>query len=154
MKKEFIESLKIAISLDTIDFAKSLFSSPSGFFIKVNNDKFAKIQGRNSIDPTTLGNLVVKPPVEYYLSSSEFHETKSFASGMGCGVNRVGKLSRIDINDKVGGTNFINAMNNKGMEVFEIRSPSNSDISKLLAANTIRLRKVQAENFATNKTKI
>lgn len=154
MKQEFLDSLRLAISLDAIDFAKGLFTSPSGFFIKVNDDKFAKIKGGHNLEFSDIQELVGKPPVEYYLNSSEFSKTKSLASGMGCGVNDVGKLFKVDVNDFGGESNFKNAMADKGMVAYEVRSPDGVDISKQLAANIVKLRRKEQEVNAKPSVKM
>jgi hypothetical protein len=154
MKQEFLDSLRLAISLDAIDFAKELFSSPSGFYIKVNDDKYAKVKGGHDLEFSDIQELVGKPPVEYYLNASEFRKTKSLASGMGCGVNNVGKLFRVDLNDFSGASNFKNAMADKGMIAYEVRSPAGIDISKQLAANIIKLRRNEQEVHAKPSVKM
>ncbi|ELP5898488.1 hypothetical protein QTV49_000362 [Vibrio vulnificus] len=147
MSQEFIKSLKIALSLDAIDFAKELFSSPSGFFIQIGEDKYAKIKGGNDLIYSDINALVKKPHVEYSLSADEFIRVKDVAAGMGCGVNKVGKLNLIGDDEK----NFENAVNDRGYQVFEVRTPNGVDVSKMLAACVIHGRKQESKKTINQK---
>ncbi|KDM90844.1 hypothetical protein [Photobacterium galatheae] len=148
MNQDFIQSLKIAISLDSIDFAKDLFSSPSGFFIQFGEDQFAKIQGGNDLFHTDIHALVQNPNIEYSLSSSEFLRVKDVAAGMGCGVNKTGKINLIGDDEQ----NFENAKNDHGHQVFEVKSPNGVDISKMLAACVVHGRKEEHSNTNVAKS--
>lgn len=145
MRQEFIKSLKVALNLDAIDFAKDLFSSPSGFFIQIGSDQFAKIKGGHDLAKSDINGLVKKPNVEYSLSEEEFVRVRDVAAGMGCGVNKVGKLNLIGDDDK----NFENTINDRGYQVFEVRTPNGVDVSKMLAACVVHSRK-QEESINSN----
>ena len=147
MSQEFIKSLKVALSLDAIDFAKELFSSPSGFFIQIGADQFAKIKGGHDLINSDINALVKKPDVEYSLNADEFIRVKDVAAGMGCGVNKVGKLNLIGDDEK----NFENAVHDRGYQVFEVRTPNGADVSKMLAACVVHSRKQEQSNTMNQK---
>ncbi|MCY9860955.1 hypothetical protein OTK49_00170 [Vibrio coralliirubri] len=137
MNKEFEKALNYALKMDSLDEMTKLFTSPSGFYIDNGKGGFAKIQSRLSVVVNDIADLVSKPQVEYQLTEEEFNRVRHVASGMGCAINKGGRLAVIkDHND---------AAEERGYQIHEVKTPNNRDISKVLHACVVHHRKQQQD---------
>lgn len=138
MNKEFEKALNYALKMDSLEEMTKLFTSPSGFFIENGKGAFAKVQSIPNATVQDIVALVSKPKVEYQLNEDEFNRVRHVAFGMGCGINKGGRLAIVkDLND---------AMEDRGYQFHEIKAPNNRDISKMLHACVVHHRKQQQEH--------
>lgn len=137
MNKEFEKALNHALKMDSLEEMMKLFTSPSGFYIENGKGDFAKIQSIPNATMQDIAALVSKPKVEYQLNEDEFNRVKHVAFGMGCGINKAGRLAIVkDLSD---------AMEDRGYQIHEVKTPNNRDISKVLHACVVHHRKQQQE---------